>query len=213
VFAFLLPLLRRDIVAISSAIVFLHRFYATKSIVRNDPFLFAVACLYLGGKVEDSPKSVRDVLMACCKHRFKESAHRLQHDREVYESLREKVFVAERALLYALDFQFATDLPHKPCFDMLASEPLRSHRERIHCTDPKRAHHLAQFPINFANDSLRTEACLHFTGKQIAAACIWLTLKLLKEDSNIYTDQGQLWWVAHGVQEEHLEGASLQWVT
>lgn len=35
--------------------------------------------------------------------------------------------------------------------------------------------------------SLRTEACLHFTGKQIAAACIWLTLKLLKEDSNIYT--------------------------
>ncbi|PRW33321.1 cyclin-T1-3-like isoform X1 isoform A [Chlorella sorokiniana] len=198
--------LSMDIVAISSAIVFLHRFYATKSIVRNDPFLFAVACLYLGGKVEDSPKSVRDVLMACCKHRFKESAHRLQHDREVYESLREKVFVAERALLYALDFQFATDLPHKPCFDMLASEPLRSHRERIHCTDPKRAHHLAQFPINFANDSLRTEACLHFTGKQIAAACIWLTLKLLKEDSNIYTDQGQLWWVAHGVQEEHLEG-------
>lgn len=43
--------------------------------------LFAVACLYLGGKVEDSPKSVRDVLMASCKHRFKETAHRLQHDR------------------------------------------------------------------------------------------------------------------------------------
>ena len=43
--------------------------------------LFAVACLYLGGKVEDSPKSVRDVLMASCKHRYKEAAHRLQHDR------------------------------------------------------------------------------------------------------------------------------------
>lgn len=31
---------------------------------------------------------------------------------ELYDSLRDKVFVAERALLYALDFQFATDLPH-----------------------------------------------------------------------------------------------------
>lgn len=172
-----------------------------------------MACLYLGGKVEDSPKSVRDVLMASCQYRFKDTARRLQHDRvsfscprcllhskqfsmeslmqfawpagilafgvsvvaqhrhkeaarrlqhdrvrccsrliaslffectstasnvqsrpllhqctspphltynawppapqALYESLREKVFVAERALLYALDFQFATDLPLK----------------------------------------------------------------------------------------------------
>ena len=36
--------------------------------------------------------------------------------------------------------------------EMLTSEPLKSHRERIQRSDPKRAHHLAQLPVNFAND-------------------------------------------------------------
>lgn len=41
----------------------------------------SVACLYLGGKVEDSPKSVRDVLMASCELRFRDGARRLAHER------------------------------------------------------------------------------------------------------------------------------------
>lgn len=43
--------------------------------------LMSVACLYLGGKVEDSPKSVRDVLMASCELRYRDGARRLQHER------------------------------------------------------------------------------------------------------------------------------------
>ena len=43
--------------------------------------LMSVACLYLGGKVEDSPKSVRDVLMASCELRFRDDARRLVHER------------------------------------------------------------------------------------------------------------------------------------
>ena len=35
---------------------------------------------------------------------------------------------------------------------MLNSEPLKGYRERIHARDPKRAHQLAQFAVNFAND-------------------------------------------------------------
>lgn len=149
--------------------------------------LMSVACLYLGGKVEDTPKSVRDVLVASCELRYGlEAARRISHDKvrpmlgrtarhtpalksrrgmgwqhsglrmigrragaarqlyargrhhaaagsragragrahglaqlqvpgckllpalqALYESLREKVFIAERALLYALDFDFA----------------------------------------------------------------------------------------------------------
>ncbi|EFN52825.1 hypothetical protein CHLNCDRAFT_138256 [Chlorella variabilis] len=188
--------LQMDNIAIATGVVFLHTFYATKSLVRNDPFLMSVACLYLGGKVEDSPKSVRDVLMASCELRYRDGARRLQHERELYEGLREKVFQAERALLYALDFQFNVEQPFKPCLAMLSSEPLKSHREALLARDPKKAHLLAQFAINFVTDS----------GRQIAVACIWLAMKLLKEESHIYTDRGQLWWVAEGVQEAHLEG-------
>jgi len=45
----------------------------------------------------------------------------------------------------------------QPCMQMLTSEPLKSHRERIQRTDPKRAHHLAQLPVNFANDRLAVQ--------------------------------------------------------
>lgn len=37
----------------------------------------SMACLYLGGKVENSPKSVRDVLMASCELRYPADARRL----------------------------------------------------------------------------------------------------------------------------------------
>ena len=40
-------------------------------------------------------------------------AHALPQD--LYEPLREKVFIAERALLYALDFQFNVDHAYKVC--------------------------------------------------------------------------------------------------
>ena len=36
--------------------------------------------------------------------------------------------------------------------EMLATEPLKSHRERINQVDSKRAHQIAQFSVNFAND-------------------------------------------------------------
>lgn len=32
--------------------------------------LIAMACLYLGGKLEDTPKSARDVITACCMRRY-----------------------------------------------------------------------------------------------------------------------------------------------
>ena len=43
--------------------------------------LVSVACLYLAGKVEDSPKSVRDVLAASCQRRSPELLKRLLSDR------------------------------------------------------------------------------------------------------------------------------------
>lgn len=33
--------------------------------------VISIACLYLGGKVEDSPKSVKDVIYACVEWRYK----------------------------------------------------------------------------------------------------------------------------------------------
>ncbi|KAL4854420.1 Inosine-5'-monophosphate dehydrogenase [Chlorella vulgaris] len=191
--------LHMDNFAVATAIMFLHRFYAQKSLVRNDPFLMSIACLYLGGKVEDSPKSVRDVLAASCERHYKDAARRISNDRDQYEAMKEKVFVAERALLYALDFNFNVQQPLKHWMRMLQSKPLKDHRSALSSRDERKAQAWAQL-------SLKTEACLHYSAGQIAAACIWLALKLLREDTHIYTTQGRLWWVAEGVTEEQLQG-------
>lgn len=65
----LLGLLCRDVVAISSAIVFLHRFYSTKSIVRNDPFVrpAAVDLPPLPCRLPPAPSALRPPLpQSCC---------------------------------------------------------------------------------------------------------------------------------------------------
>ncbi|KAL4439906.1 hypothetical protein ABPG75_002907 [Micractinium tetrahymenae] len=194
-----------DIFGVYTALVFFHKFYESKSLVRNDPFLMSVACLYLGGKVEDTPKSVRDVLVASCELRYGlESARRISHDKALYESLREKVFIAERALLYALDFDFAVQHAAKPLFEMWQKEPLCSFRQGLR--DVQKEKQLVQLAYTLSNDCYKTEACLRFSGTALAAACIWLAMKLLKLDTHIYTEAGQLWWVAADVSEEDLEG-------
>lgn len=194
-----------DITGVYTALVFFHKFYEAKSLVRNDPFLMSVACLYLGGKVEDTPKSVRDVLVASCELRYGlEAARRITHDKALYESMREKVFIAERALLYALDFEFSVQHAAKPLFNMWRQEPLISFRQGLR--DAQKDKQLAQLAYSLSNDCYKTEACLRFSGVALAAACIWLAMKLLKQDTHVYTEDGQLWWVAAGVTEEDLEG-------
>lgn len=52
-----------------TALIFLHRFYAVKSMQRNDRFIVACACLFLAAKVEDCPKALNDVAYQCYKQR------------------------------------------------------------------------------------------------------------------------------------------------
>ena len=57
-------LLKIDHTAVITALSFLHRFYGEYSVFKNDRFLVSMACVYLGGKVADCPKSSRDVLVS-----------------------------------------------------------------------------------------------------------------------------------------------------
>ena len=73
----------------------------------------SVACLYLAGKVEDCPKSARDVMWACFSTRYRAHPEALRRfaDKAFTEAMRERLFVAERALLYALGFDFNVGHP------------------------------------------------------------------------------------------------------
>ena len=47
---------------------------------------------------------------------------------EFYDSARERVFTAERAIMYALGFDFNTVNVYTPMFQILKEEPLRKIR-------------------------------------------------------------------------------------
>lgn len=54
-------------VAVATAMVFFHRFYAKHSFLEHDRFEVAVASIVLAAKTEESPKKLKDVIDECCK--------------------------------------------------------------------------------------------------------------------------------------------------
>jgi hypothetical protein len=54
-------------VAVATAMVFFHRFYAKHSFSEHDRFEVAVACLVLAAKTEESPKKLNTVIDECYK--------------------------------------------------------------------------------------------------------------------------------------------------
>ncbi|KAL3808471.1 hypothetical protein ACHAXA_000884 [Cyclostephanos tholiformis] len=61
--------LRLPRVAVSTAAVFFHRFYARHAFQEHDRFEVAMACLLLAGKTEESPKKLEVVIRECWKLR------------------------------------------------------------------------------------------------------------------------------------------------
>ena len=54
---------RRPQLTIATAIVFYHRFYSRQSYDCYDRFRVATTCLFLAGKVEETPKKIKDVVI------------------------------------------------------------------------------------------------------------------------------------------------------
>lgn len=206
--------LNMDMVAVSTALIFLHRFYSQASLLRNERFVVSTACLYLAGKVEDCPKSLRDVLWVCYAHRYRAHPAAQKHftDREFQEAARERVFAAERALLYGLGFDFDVGSPPVTLVQLFKEEPLRALHTTLHRTNAPLAHYLITCAYNMCNDSLKTRLCLQFSALQVAGACTWMSLKLLRLNTRLLDARGQLWWEGLGLRPHHLDEISRQLV-
>jgi cyclin T len=70
--------LRLPRVAIATATVFFHRFYAKHSFQEHDRFEVAMACLLLAGKTEESPKKLDLVIRECWKLRRRAAQQSMQ---------------------------------------------------------------------------------------------------------------------------------------
>ena len=117
------PTLARPQLTIATAIVFYHRFYSRKSYDGYDRFRIATTCLFLAGKVEETPKKIKDVVIETYKAQHGAAGKASGPDPESKEfwSLKEEILVCERILLQTLDFDLTVEhayrrapLPRRP---------------------------------------------------------------------------------------------------
>eukprot|EP00740_Mantoniella_antarctica_P006798 CAMPEP_0181348956 /NCGR_PEP_ID=MMETSP1106-20121128/468_1 /TAXON_ID=81844 /ORGANISM="Mantoniella antarctica, Strain SL-175" /LENGTH=205 /DNA_ID=CAMNT_0023461315 /DNA_START=793 /DNA_END=1410 /DNA_ORIENTATION=+ len=190
---------------IATAAVFCHRFFACHSHGEplNDRFMIATACLFLAGKVEETPKPLKEVVRVSYLIQHKqeyERAFRHIQQKVCLEEQRESILQAERLLLHTLGFDFNVEHPYK---HLLNVAKRINQAQNVKESDSRS---LAQVAWNFANDSLRTTLCLQFAAQDIANAVLFLAAKLLHSTLDLPED----WWVVFEMKQSICEDISNQ---
>ncbi|CAN6214555.1 unnamed protein product [Urochloa humidicola] len=184
-------------VTIATAIVFCHRFFLRQSHAKNDRRTIATVCMFLAGKVEETPRPLRDVILISYEiiHKKDPAAVQRIKQKEVYEQQKELILLGERVVLVTLGFDLNVHHPYKPLVEAIKKFKVAENA-------------LAQVAWNFVNDGLRTSLCLQFKPHQIAAGAIFLAAKFLKV--KLPSDGEKVWWQGFDVTPRHLEEISNQ---
>jgi Cyclin, N-terminal domain len=123
--------------AIATAMVFFHRFYAKHAFSEHDRFEVAVASIVLAAKTEESPKKLNLVIEECYKLKMRGmqagrisvgpnsgntsaagpistgSIETLDPQSEEFTKLKERILLLERVLLHTIGFELSIDHPYK----------------------------------------------------------------------------------------------------
>ncbi|XP_071701874.1 cyclin-T1-3-like isoform X2 [Rutidosis leptorrhynchoides] len=184
-------------VTIATAIIFCHRFFLRQSHAKNDRRTVATVCMFLAGKVEETPRPLKDVILVSYEINNKKDPDAIQRikQKEVYEQQKELILLGERVVLATLGFDFNVHHPYKPLVEAIKKFKVAQNA-------------LAQVAWNFVNDGLRTSLCLQFKPHHIAAGAIFLAAKFLKV--KLPSDGEKVWWQEFDVTPRQLEVVSNQ---
>ncbi|KAL2468330.1 Cyclin-T1-5 [Forsythia ovata] len=184
-------------VTIATAIIFCHRFFHRQSHAKNDRRMIATVCMFLAGKVEETPRPLKDVILVSYEiiHKKDPAAVQRIKQKEVYEQQKELILLGERLVLGTLGFDLNVHHPYKPLVEAIKKFKVAQNA-------------LAQVAWNFVNDGLRTSLCLQFKPHHIAAGAIFLAAKFLKV--KLPSDGEKVWWQEFDVTPRQLEEVSNQ---
>ncbi|XP_053484674.1 cyclin-L1-like isoform X2 [Ictalurus furcatus] len=161
-------LLRLPQVAMATGQVLFQRFFYSKSFIKHNFEIVAMACVNLASKIEESPRRVRDVINVF--HHLKQGGGKsipLFLDQN-YINTKNQVIKAERRVLKELGFCVHVKHPHKMIVMYL--QVLECEKNQI----------LVQTAWNYMNDALRTDVFVRFEPETIACACIYLAARALQ---------------------------------
>ncbi|CAN8000346.1 unnamed protein product, partial [Ixodes hexagonus] len=182
--------LRYDTMA--TGVVYFHRFYMFHSFKTFPRFITACCCLFLAGKVEETPKKCKDIIKTA--RSFLTEKQYLSFG----EDPKEEVMTMERILLQTIKF------------DLQVSHPygfLLKYAKCLKGGDKGKLQKMVQMAWTFINDSLCTTLCLQWEPEVVAIALIYLAGKLSKFEVTDWvgrTSRHSRWW------EVYVEDISLE---
>ena len=141
-------------VAVSTAMVFFHRFYAKHSFNQHDRFEVAVASVVLAAKTEESPKKLNNVIDECYKLKMRgmqagrmsstpipgsassggspgSASSSLDPKGEEFLKLKERILLLEHVPLHMIGFELSIDHPYKFLVEIIKKLVMRRKIEFI----------------------------------------------------------------------------------
>ncbi|ALC38919.1 CycK [Drosophila busckii] len=165
----------------ATGVVYFHRFYMFHSFKSFPRYVTACCCLFLAGKVEETPKKCRDII---------KTARGILNDNYFVsfgDDPKEEVMTLERILLQTIKFDLQVEHPYT--FLLKYAKCFKGDQQKLQ--------KMVQMAWNFVNDSLSTVVCLQWEPEIIAVALIHLASKLSKFtvlDWLGRQPQHQRWW-------------------
>jgi hypothetical protein len=145
--------LRLPQMTIATAQIFFHRHYTVNSLTDTDHFMVAYAACFLAGKVEDTPKKLKDCILVMHGLRLQATGQPMGNwppkkpDTDAtFLEIKEKVLKQELELMKVMSFDLNVEHAYKHVLEY--AKRVGGSRD------------LAQVAWNFSNDSLRTRLCV-----------------------------------------------------
>ncbi|KAK1306823.1 Cyclin-T1-3 [Acorus calamus] len=108
-------------ITIATAMIFCHRFFLRQSHAKNDRRTIATVCMFLAGKVEETPRPLKDVILISYViiHKKNPTASQKIRQKDVFEKQKELILLGERVVLATLNFDLNVDHPYKPLVEAI----------------------------------------------------------------------------------------------
>ncbi|VVC88067.1 cyclin-K [Leptidea sinapis] len=151
---------------VATGVVYFHRFYMFHSFRTFPRYITACCCLFLAGKVEETPKKCKDIIKVA-KSLLTEQKFGI-----FGEDPKEEVMTLERILLQTIKFDLQVEHPYG--YLLKYAKCLKGDKAKLQ--------KMVQMAWTFVNDSLCTTLCLQWEPEVIAVALMFLAGKLSKFD-------------------------------
>ncbi|ELU11234.1 hypothetical protein CAPTEDRAFT_137456 [Capitella teleta] len=176
----------------ATGVVYFHRFYMFHSFQDFHRYVTAACCLFLAGKVEETPKKCKDII------KMARSKLPEPHCQIFCDESREEVMTLERILLQTIKFDLQVEHPY--AYLLKFSKLIKG--------DKKKIEQMVQMAWTFINDSLCTTLSLQWEPDVIAVALMYLASRLTKFDIQDWTGKvfgsKSKWW-DHLVEDVNIE--------